>query len=95
MFFSLRVASCNFVLARCKVNKKIADLQEKRQKSFRFNNCRYLIYNKVLEITVGRERKGTDKGRDDGRDESLETPLNKGLLLKKGRDNGSPTSETF
>ena len=47
----LQLRSCD-----CKVNKKIADLQEKRQKSFRFNNCRYLIYNKVLEITVGRER---------------------------------------
>ena len=26
------------------------------------------------------------KGRDDGSDESLKTPLNKGFLLKKGRD---------
>ena len=57
VFFSLRVASCNFVLARCKDTTFFADLQEKTQESFRFNNCRYLIYNKVLEITVGRERR--------------------------------------
>ena len=29
---------------------------------------------------------GSDKGRDYGRDESLETPLNKGFLLEKGRN---------
>ena len=27
-----------------------------------------------------------DEGRDEGRDESLETPLNKGFLLKNVRD---------
>jgi hypothetical protein len=27
-------------------------------------------------------------GRDEGRDKSLKTPLNKGFLLKNGRDDG-------
>ena len=33
------------------------------------------------------------KGTDDGRDDSLETPLNKGFLLKNGRDDGHLPSQ--